>query len=355
MNVKKLLPIIKVTFYTFVIMNLLRKILLPIVPIYYVVTWLRNKMYDLGIKKSIAYDFPVIAVGNLSVGGTGKSPMVEYLIRLLKDDISVATLSRGYKRDTKGFQIVSTSSTARQVGDEPLQFKNKFTDDIIVGVDGDRRNGITNLRALSDKPDVIVLDDAYQHRKVKAGFYILLTSFNDLYCDDIVLPTGNLREPTSGARRADVIVVTKCPSDISSEKRTEIKERLKVSANQSLFFATIGYDTMVVNASESKNIKAFSETPFVLVTGIANPKPFINHYQNLGLKFDHMSFPDHHNFTDKEIKMLETHPTIITTEKDYVRLAPDLNKKSLWYQPMEMKFIDDDHLFDQTILEYVKK
>ncbi len=355
MNVKKLLSIIKVTFYTFVFMNLLRKILLPIVPVYYLITWLRNKMYDLGIKKSITYDFPIIAVGNLTVGGTGKSPMVEYLIKLLKDKTYVATLSRGYKRETKGFQIVSAGSSARQIGDEPLQFKTKFADDIIVGVDGDRRNGIKNLRAITPKPETIVLDDAYQHRKVKAGFYILLTAFDHLYCDDIVLPTGNLREPKSGACRANVIIVTKCPKDISNAERSAIEKKLNVSPDQTVFFATIDYGNQVVSGSGFKEINSFDETPFTLVTGIANPKPLVDYYQDLGLKFNHIDFPDHHNFSDKELKKLRSNDLIITTEKDYMRLTSDFENNVLWYQPIEMKFIDNTTVFDQMIVDWIKK
>lgn len=333
-------------------MNLLRKLLLPFVPFYYLITWLRNKMYDLGIKKSVAYSFPVIGVGNLSVGGTGKSPMVEYLISLLKDKFVLATLSRGYKRETKGFQVVKPSCTAKEVGDEPLQFKKKF-EDIVISVDEDRRNGISNLRCLSPQPEVILLDDAYQHRKVKAGFYILLTAYYDLYCDDIVLPTGNLREPRKGANRADIIVVTKCPNDISFKEREGIAKKLKLKSNQYLFFATISYQKYIVNSSGVKPLESLQDIRFTLVTGIANPKPLLDFYVSLGLKFDHINFPDHHNFTSEELKKLNNLEFIITTEKDYVRLNKDISDR-LWYQPMEMIFIDNSDVFNSKILEYVK-
>jgi tetraacyldisaccharide 4'-kinase len=174
------------------------------------VTWLRNKSYDFGLKSSTHFDVPIICVGNLSVGGTGKTPMIEYLIRLLKTNYKIAALSRGYKRKTKGFVIANKTMTALDLGDEPFQFYKKF-EDVIVSVDANRRHGIKQLMALEHKPDVILLDDAFQHRKVKAGLNILLTSYDNLYCNDIVLPTGNLREPKSGAKRAGVIVVTKCP------------------------------------------------------------------------------------------------------------------------------------------------
>ena len=189
-------------------MKLFRKILLPLVPIYYFVTWLRNKLYDLGIKKSISYNFPLICVGNLSVGGTGKTPMIEYLINLLKDDYKLATLSRGYKRKTKGFQLANEDSNAGSIGDEPFQFYSKFKNSIAIAVDSNRQNGIENLQ--NSDPDVILLDDAFQHRKVQAGFNILLTTYAKPYYKDMVLPTGDLREPKNGSARAHFIVVTKC-------------------------------------------------------------------------------------------------------------------------------------------------
>ncbi|PKV52515.1 lipid-A-disaccharide kinase [Aquimarina sp. MAR_2010_214] len=335
-------------------MNLLRKILLPFVPFYYLVTWLRNKLYDFGIKKSMTYDFPILVVGNLSVGGTGKSPMVEYLVTLLKDRVSLATLSRGYKRETKGFKLVTASSTAKEVGDEPLQFKRKFTD-VIVAVDADRRNGISNLRSLTNKPDVILLDDAYQHRKVKAGFYILLTAYYDLYCNDIVLPTGNLREPKKGADRADIIVVTKCPDSLSFEEKKRITDKLAINRNQELFFTTIDYGSDIVNISETKPIKSLQNIHFTLVTGIANPTPLLDHYTSLGLKFDHIGFPDHHNFTNAELKKLNDLEFIITTEKDYVRLASDISEKKLWYQPIEVRFVGETASFDNKIVKFIEK
>ncbi|WP_299213522.1 tetraacyldisaccharide 4'-kinase [uncultured Aquimarina sp.] len=335
-------------------MNLLRKILLPIVPVYYFVTWLRNKLYDLGMKKSVSYDFPVIAVGNLSVGGTGKSPMVEYLIRLLKDKVALATLSRGYKRETKGFLEVQVNATAKEVGDEPLQFKTKFTN-VIVAVDGDRRNGIKNLKTQNPNLEVILLDDAYQHRKVKAGFYILLTPYYDLYCNDIVLPTGNLREPRSGADRADTIVVTKCPNNLGDETMGKIEKKLRVKPSQTLLFSTIDYGDNIVNASGKRLLDTLKKTSFTLVTGIANPKPLIDYYHSLGLNFSHINYPDHHNFTDAELDQLKKHTFIITTEKDYVRLAPNFSEDVLWYQPIEMKFIKNRNVFDSRILSYIKK
>ncbi len=336
-------------------MNLLRKFLLPIVPIYYLVTWLRNKLYDWDIKKSVTYDFPVIAVGNLSVGGTGKSPMIEYLIRLLKKERNhIATLSRGYKRETQGFQVVEQDSRAKDVGDEPLQFKTKFPD-IIVGVDGDRRNGISELRTLMSKPEVILLDDAYQHRKVQAGFYILLTAYYDLYCNDILLPTGNLREPRSGADRADIIIVTKCPENISKSDKDSITKKLNLGLNQLVLFSTIVYSDEIVNETGKRSVSFLKDINFTLVTGIANPKPLIEYYSSLGLRFNHINYPDHHNFSTKEIEELKKHEFIVTTEKDYMRLRPSFVDADLWYQSIAMQFVAGSDIFDKKIIEYIAR
>lgn len=334
-------------------MKLVRYLLIPIVPFYYLVTWLRNKLYDLGIKKSTAYNFPVICVGNLSVGGTGKTPMIEYLIRLLKSDHQIATLSRGYKRETKGFVLADKNATATSIGDEPFQFYQKFKD-ILVSVDNDRVHGISQLIALHNPPEVILLDDAFQHRKVKAGFNVLLTPFDDLYTDDIVLPTGNLREPRQGAERADVIVVTKCPENLSEEKKQIIKRKINPLENQEVFFGNIAYAETLLNNQGHIDLNTLKKQPFTLVTGIANPKPLIAHLKSLGLNFDHLKFKDHHDFTETDIHRLKQKPLLITTEKDMVRLQPHFNKSgAVYYLPIEMK-IDRQEQFDVLISNFAK-
>jgi len=292
-------------------------------------------------------------VGNLSVGGTGKSPMIEYLVKLLHKELKLATLSRGYKRETKGFKLVETSSTVKEVGDEPLQFKSKFPN-ILVAVDADRRNGIKRLRSLHPQPEIVLLDDAYQHRKVRAGFYVLLTAYYDLYSDDILLPTGNLREPKKGASRADMIVVTKCPKNISFEEREKICKKLVIDDGQSLFFSTIDYSDTVVSGTVLKPINWFKSESFALVTGIANPAPLVAHYSSLDLKFEHINFPDHHNFSIKEINTLKKYKCIITTEKDYMRLSQYFDLETLWYQPIEVKFIEGEDSFKKGIYNYIK-
>ena len=279
-------------------MILLRKLLFPFAIIYWLVTSVRNYLYDCGFLKSYAFDIPIIAVGNLSVGGTGKTPMIEYLIRLLSENYSVATLSRGYKRQSTGFVLADANTDAKTLGDEPFQMHQKFPE-VQVAVDADRTNGIEQLLAQSKKPEVILLDDAFQHRKVKAGFYILLTSYNELYCDDFQLPTGNLRESRRGAKRANVIVVTKCPSDLSNESRIEIANKLAIESNQQLFFTTIAYDDFVYSENGKRSVLEIENVDKLLLAGIAKPQSFFRHLHNRNEVCS--TFPDHHDFTENDI------------------------------------------------------
>jgi len=324
----------------------IRIILFPIVPIYYIVTWMRNRLYDAGIKTSKSYDFPVICVGNLSTGGTGKTPMIEYLIRLLKDEKSLATLSRGYKRKTEGFVLADKNANVDAIGDEPFQFFRKFND-ITVAVDSNRQNGIAQLRKLKNQPEVILLDDAYQHRKVKAGFNILLTAYNNLYYKDIVLPTGNLREPRSGTKRADIVVVTKCPKAISETEKSKITTKLKLQNHQKVYFSYIDYSNSIVSNIDVIELDTVSK--FTLVTGIANAKPLVDFLIDKGLDFDHLEYSDHYNFKSSDIETLVSKKLIITTEKDYVRLIENESLKSkLYYLPIQIK-IDNAEIFEASV------
>ena len=334
-------------------MKLIRYLFFPFVPFYYLVTWLRNKLYDWGIKRSTAYAFPVICVGNLSVGGTGKTPMIEYLIRLLKSDYQIATLSRGYKRETNGFVLADNYTTARTIGDEPFQFHQKFKD-VIISVDEDRVHGISQLMALQKPPEVVLLDDAFQHRKVKAGLSILLTACDELYMEDILLPTGNLREPRQGAKRADIIVVTKCPKHLSEEKKQEIKFKINPLSYQQVFFSRIAYAVSIRNNKDHVELVALKNRPFTLVTGIANPKPLVAHLVALGLQFDHIKFKDHHDFNDSDIYDLKQKQLIVTTEKDMMRLHPHFDDNAaIYYLPIEIN-IDRQVEFDALVGSFVK-
>lgn len=333
-------------------MKILRYILLPIVPVYYVVTWFRNKLYDLGIKKSMSYSFPVICVGNLSVGGTGKTPMIEFLINLLKNDYKVATLSRGYKRNTEGFQLANENATAESIGDEPFQFYNKFKDTIKVAVDSDRQHGIKNLSELNNAPEVVLLDDAYQHRKVKAGFNILLTTYAKPYFSDIVLPTGDLREPRSGANRANIIVVTKCPEDLGESEKAKIIKRINPEPYQQVFFSAIAYSDTLYAHSQTKAIHELEF--FTLVTGIADASSLLSFLGNKNLDFEHLNFQDHHKFTDENINELNKKELIVTTEKDYMRLKHyDSLKHKLFYLPITVS-ISNASEFNTLIKDFIK-
>jgi len=331
-------------------MKFIRIILFPVVPIYYLVTYLRNKLFDYGVFESRSYDTPIICVGNLSTGGTGKTPMIEYLITLLKKNKSIATLSRGYKRNTEGFLLAGENSTVESIGDEPYQFHHKFPE-IMVAVDADRQNGIESLLKLKDVPDIILLDDAFQHRSVKAGLNILLTSYDTPYYKDFVLPTGNLREPQTGRKRADLVIVTKCKPALNEEEKVTILNRLQLNDRQNAFFSYIDYSNVVLNFNNEIKLEALPE--FTLVTGIANSKPLVDYLSTQGLKFDHIEYPDHHNFRPHEIELLLKKEFILSTEKDFVRLANIKGfEKNLYYLPIRFR-LDDASRFEAIIRDYI--
>jgi len=339
-------------------MSFIRKILFPFSIVYGVIISIRNLFFDNGILKSKKFDIPVIAVGNLNVGGTGKTPQIEYLIRLLKQKHSVAVLSRGYKRKTSGFVLADKTSNAAQLGDEPYQYYQKFKN-IIVAVDEQRVHGIEQLLRLKMPPDIVLLDDAFQHRKVKAGFYILLTTYNDLYADDFMLPTGNLRENKSGAKRANVVIVAKCPENLPKIEQQKINKKLKLHTNQKLFFTCITYDDVISGLKREITLEQLKDYQVLLVTGIANPKPLEVFLKSKGIAFQHIEFPDHHDFSKKDIdkiksefeKVLSAKKLILTTEKDFVRLKDSLPISCL---KIKTNFINNQSDFDTIIKKYVE-
>ncbi len=335
-------------------MKIIRILLFPFAILYGIITGIRNFLFDKNILKSYEFDIPIICVGNLNVGGTGKTPQIEYLIRLLSDKYKVATLSRGYKRESKGFVLANENSNAKILGDEPFQFFSKFKN-IQVAVDADRKNGIENLLSLAEKPEIILLDDAYQHRKVKAGFYILLTTFSDLYCDDYILPTGNLRESRSGSKLANIVIVTKCPKDLSKENQNDIKNKLQLNVNQLLFFSFIDYDEKIYSENESLDLIEISDKEKLLIAGIANPKSFFDYLKSENDSI--LEFPDHHSFSEKEILEIKNQSKskiIITTEKDYVRLKNE-SISNLYYLPIKSSFIENSNVFEGIVLDYLAK
>lgn len=311
---------------------------------------------------------PVISVGNLSMGGTGKTPHVEYLIRLLSDDHQVATLSRGYKRKTKGFILADDETTAKDIGDEPFQFKSKFKN-IQVAVDEKRVNGIEKLEENNPNLDVILLDDAFQHRYVKPGLSILLTDFHNLYKQDYLFPSGSLREFRCGAHRADIIIVTKCASVLSPLTRTRINDELKPQPHQKLYFSYIehGVFTAIPGIKFIPDLK-HKYASILLFAGIANSYPLEFYLKNLCIDLEILKFPDHHQYNDKDItrivetfdRILSQNKIIVTTEKDAMRLLqPEfikiLKHYPVCYVPIEIKFHKEDKIkFDHQIINYVK-
>ncbi|MEX1003260.1 MAG: tetraacyldisaccharide 4'-kinase [Crocinitomicaceae bacterium] len=323
---------------------------------------LRNGIYNRGIMKSSKFIVPVINVGNLSMGGTGKSPHIEYLIRLLKDDFRLATLSRGFGRAERGFFIADDYSTAQKIGDEPLQFYKKFGEDITVAVEADRVLGAMDLFK-EREVDVLLLDDAYQHRAIHPGLNILLTDYNAPFYKDVILPVGNLRESRRGKKRADIIVVTKCPELDDTEKAAVVKQ-IKPLKSQSVFFSRIMYGDVF---DFKGNITTFDNRKIIVVTGIANATPFLQMLSKKAEIIKHFNFNDHHKFRRAELesihnlfdKFAEEKPLILTTEKDAMRLLADefaeIIKPYPWcYQSIEI-LIDRKNEFDKLITCYVKE
>lgn len=328
-----------------------RKLLIPFSWLYGAVVVIRNLCYDWQIFGSKKYEFPVICIGNLSVGGTGKTPMTEYIAILLGNSYKTAILSRGYKRATSGFVLADDHATVRSLGDEPFQYHSKLPN-ITVAVDENRRHGIEKLRA-DQGIEVILLDDGFQHRRVHAGFYVLLTMYGDLYKDDLLLPAGNLRDTKSQAKRADIVVVTKCPVNLDQDKKMEIAARLQLSSKQKLFFSTIEYHQNAIGHHGARALSEFKNNEFTLVTGIAKPEPLLNYLNAQGLSYTHLEYPDHHNFTEKEIKYLKSCGLVLTTEKDYTRLSEHLEQ--LYYLPIGVKILGRGKAFNIAILEAVKE
>lgn len=339
----------------------MRILLLPFAWIYGALILIRNYFYDKGWLRSFEFDFPVILVGNLSTGGTGKTPHVEYLLRLLMPDYKVATLSRGYKRKMKGYGLATELSLVEDIGDEPKLYKQKYPD-AEVAVSEKRVIGIYYL--LNDEPDVkvVILDDGMQHRRLKAGFQILLTQYNKLFTEDHMLPAGNLREPSSGKKRAHVIIVTKCPESLSSSEKNNIKEKIDPRENQKVFFTTQQYGNLYPLFDDQKIKNVTTEQDAIMVTGIAGNKE-MEVYLNKNFKtIKNISFSDHHYFTDDNIKFIQLRSEgkiIITTEKDAMRL---MEKKetilqhglSIFVLPIEIKFLEDKEVFSDKVINYIK-
>ncbi len=344
-------------------------LLLPLSILYGLITCVRNWMFDVRLLKSEKMPIPVISVGNLAVGGTGKTPHVEFILRILNAK-KVAMLSRGYKRKTKGFVLANSNSDSYSIGDEPFQIFRKFKD-VKVAVDEKRVRGIKQLLHIQPKLDAIVLDDAYQHRYINPGLKILLTDYNHLYVDDKMLPAGRLREYPSGANRADIIIVTKCSPTLSTNEMHIITKKINPLSHQKIFFSTIKYgeiqSVFPSIESQDKHLE-LNNLHILLITGIVSPAPIIKELENKNATVESILFPDHHNFTlnnyaeieQKFIHLQSENKIVLVTEKDAARIVssthyPESLKSYTFYLPIEIDFLQNKHqTFTQTIQNYVE-
>ena len=346
--------------------------LLPLSWIYGLGVGIRNQMFDLGLLKQHSFNTPIIAVGNITVGGSGKTPHVEYLINLLKDKLQLSVLSRGYKRKSHGYQLAQSESTAREIGDEPYQMKKKYPH-IHIAVDKKRVNGIKHIindEATQDT-DVILLDDAFQHRYVKPGINILLIDYHRLIIYDKLLPAGRLREPQSGKDRADIVIITKCPKDLKPMEFRVLTKAINLYPYQNLFFTTIDYQdltTLFDSEQPVPTLNQISDTSVLLLTGIASPKQMILDLTPKVKQIQSLAFPDHHAFKKKDIERINNtfqaikgKKIIITTEKDASRLehCTELSeevKRNLYVLPIRIKFmLHQEEEFNQKIINCVRR
>ncbi len=340
-----------------------RYLLLPLSFLYGVVIWIRNWLFDKNIFKSAAFNFPVICVGNIAVGGTGKTPMTELLVDFLQHHYKTATLSRGYKRKTKGFAIANAQSTALDIGDEPMQFHQKFPD-VIVAVGEERLVAIPQLLHEVPATEVIILDDAFQHRSVKAGLNIVLTEYRNLYTRDFMLPAGDLRDVRTSMKRADIIIVTKTKPDLTAAEKEAIIKEISPSATQKVFFTSIIYGQPYHLFNNNKTVLDPS-LDVLLMCGIANPKPLQDFLNNYVHSYDMLRYPDHHIFTSDDLddirkqfdRIPSQHKMIITTEKDAVRLqkfAKELADYPIFAIPIRHWFLfEEKETFMQLVHSFI--
>lgn len=351
--------------FNFPFLKPVRILLLPFSLIAGTYIYLRNRLYDKKILRSTSFNLPMIGVGNLAVGGTGKSPMVEYLVRLLQEHYKVATLSRGYKRKTKGYVLADDNSSALEIGDEPMQFHLKFPD-VAVAVGEERIVAIPQL--LHDKPttEVIVLDDVFQHRPIKAGLNILLTDYSNLYTRDWFMPTGDLRDERSSAKRAEIIVVTKCPADLDLAGKNAILSELQPTKEQTVYFTTIQYG-QPYHIIDKTALKIDTNAEMVLVTGIANPAPLKKYLQEIDQTYWMMAYSDHHIFSIDDLQDIRkkyeslnnSSSIILTTEKDAVRLVKfgnELTALPVYVVPVQHHFLFEEATeFNKRILTFIEE
>ena len=339
----------------------MRKLLFPFSLIWWLIISIRNFFYDKGWLKSFEFDFPIILVGNIGTGGTGKTPHIEYLIRMLKQNYKVATLSRGYKRKLKGYALSTELSLVEDIGDEPKQFKQKFPA-IEVAVSENRVNGVYYL--LNDEPatQVILMDDGFQHRRIKPGLQIILTEYSNLFSDDLILPAGNLREPQSGKKRADIIIVSKCPATITESEKNNIEQKLNLRSGKHLFFTTFEFQPIKPLFDDQQKKELLKGDKAVLITGIADATLLKTYLKNHCELIRSVSFRDHHYFSIQDIgRMGRESKTIVSTEKDAMRLMEQIeeihkNGLSVFIVPVSVRFLFNGEItFNHLITTYIKR
>jgi tetraacyldisaccharide 4'-kinase len=348
----------------------LKILLQPIAFIYGLITLLRNRLYDGHFLKVSKFDVHTIGVGNLSVGGAGKTPLVEYLIRLLRqEEPKLATLSRGYKRKTSGFLLADENSTAEDIGDEPLIYKYKYN--VQVAVDASRVNGVKKLITLEENaPKIILLDDVFQHRAIRCGLNIVVSDYNNLFFKDTMLPAGTLREFKSGIVRADLIIITKTPDRTSPVEIRNILKDVNPKAHQQVFFSYLQYGDLysITNANEKiDTLNDLFRYRVISFAGIANAQPMVNYLKEYAADVKHLQFNDHHEFSIKDLEDIERYynsfeggnKILVTTEKDFMRLKSNLvwkiaQRMNIYILPVEMTFKDKEEEFNQVILKYVR-
>ncbi|MBT57543.1 MAG: tetraacyldisaccharide 4'-kinase [Flavobacteriaceae bacterium] len=343
----------------FQVVKKLKILLYPISLIYGFIVGIRNILFDIGIFDSKVYKIPTIGLGNLSVGGTGKSILVDYLINLFKSNYNITTLSRGYNRDTKGFVHANSKSTAYEIGDEPFQFYSKHPE-INVVVCEDRRKGMNIILKNLPQTDICIWDDIYQHRFVKPGLMILTTTFDEPYIKDKILPVGKLRESISSSKRADIILINKCPENISNLQREKFTNSINLVEHQKVYFSSLTYSEKIKSKSTFINVKELEKNDFILVTGIADSSYLVKFLKDRNLSFTHLKYKDHYNYSissiDK-IKRISQGKHILTTEKDFGKLKLKIDSDNLFYIEVSVKFLNDSNEldFDQLIKKYVEE
>ena len=337
-------------------MPLLRRLLIPFSILYYLFQLIRNKLFDLNILKTTKFNFPIIAIGNLSVGGTGKTPLANYLITKLKSKYKLTFLSRGYMRNTSGYILANEYSSVNEIGDEPYLIKQTHRD-ITVAVCENRVHGIQSSLHIKNESNLFILDDAFQHRSLKVSINIVLSKFNQPFFKDFIIPTGNLREPASGIKRANIIIISKCPYNLSETTKNDFVRKINPNSDQKVFFTSINYKNYVLGKYQLNHNK-ISKQEVVLVTGIADSTTLEKFLNKKNIIFNHLKFNDHHRYSKQDINLIKSkskNKNIITTKKDYFKILEIENLENLFYQDINIEFLfNDEKNFIKELNKFIK-